>query len=353
MKGNTDPTRPNPRSSVSRSEGTQGHSRPSEGGEPAKPAEGADRPEPLRLDLPSAAEWYRTELGSAWCGDSLELLKGVPDESVQAIITSPPFALRRKKRYGNPPEDRYVEWFLGFAKEFRRVLREDGSLVIEIGGSWLRGSPTRSIYQFELLVAMVKEASFHLAEDFYWYNRAKLPTPAQWVTIERIRVKDAVTPIWWLSKSERPKSSNRNVLQPYSASMRDLFVNGYNDGRRPSGHVISKKFSVDNGGAIPPNLIQLAHTSSVDPYQDYCRSQSLDAHPARFPRDIPEFFIKLLTDKGDVVLDPFGGSNMTGAVAERLGRPWVTFELNADYLDGSIGRFDLSSLRWRRVASRS
>jgi DNA modification methylase len=83
------------------------------------------------------AERYHTPLGTAYCGDSLQLLLAIPDESVQAIITSPPFALRRKKRYGNPPEHQYVEWFLEFAKEFKRVLRKDGSLVIEIGGAWL------------------------------------------------------------------------------------------------------------------------------------------------------------------------------------------------------------------------
>lgn len=285
------------------------------------------------------AEWYRTLLGTAYVGNSMDLLPAVPDGSVQAIITSPPFALRRKKRYGNPPEHEYVAWFLEFAKEFKRVLRDDGSLVIEIGSAWLKGSPTRSIYQFELLVALVREAGFHLAEDFYWINTAKLPTPIQWVNVERIRVKDAVTPIWWLSKTERPKADNRKVLKPYSRSMEKLLVNGYNDGLRPSGHVIGGKFGTDNGGAIPPNLIETSNTTSKDPYQDFCREHGHVIHPARFPRDVPEFFVKFLTEPGDLVLDPFAGSNMTGVVAEELGRPWAAFELNPDYLEGSLGRF--------------
>lgn len=293
----------------------------------------------FRKKVLQEAEWYRTPLGTAYCGDSLHLLPAVPEASVQAIITSPPFALRRKKAYGNPPEHEYVEWFLGFAKEFKRVLKDDGSLVIEIGGAWLKGSPTRSIYQFELLVALVREAGFHLAEDFYWVNTAKLPTPVQWVNIERSRVKDAVTPVWWLSKTERPKADNRQVLKPYSASMKKLFKDGYNDGPRPSGHVIGSKFHVDNGGAIPPNLIETSNTTSVEAYQAYCRDHGLEVHPARFPREIPEFFVKFVTEPGDFVLDPFAGSNVTGAVAEELGRSWAAFELNPDYLDGSIGRF--------------
>ena len=287
---------------------------------------------------------YETTLGAAFQGDALGLISGIPDESVQAIVTSPPFALKRKKAYGNPPEHEYLAWFFRFVSEFRRVLSPDGSLVVEIGGAWLPGSPTRSIYQFELLIALVRSGGFHLAEEFYWFNRAKIPGPAQWVNIERIRVKDAISPIWWLSKSERPKANNRNVLRPYGKAQQNLFENGYNAGPRPSGWIVGDKFGVDNGGAIPPNVIEASNTRSRDPYQVYCRENKLTIHPARFPQEIPDFFIRFLTDKGDLVLDPFGGSNMTGAVAESLERRWTTFELYDEYLEGSMGRFDSPTL---------
>jgi hypothetical protein len=192
-----------------------------------------------------ASQRYRTRLGAAYHGDSTRLLTALADASVQAIITSPPFALKRKKRYGNVSEDEYIEWFLKFVPEFRRVLTEDGSLVIDIGGAWMPGSPTRSIYQFELLISLVRDEKLFLAEEFYWYNRAKLPGPAQWVTVERIRVKDTINPIWWLSKTTRPKADNRRVLKPYSDAMHDLFRRGYNRGPRPSGHVVREKFTVD------------------------------------------------------------------------------------------------------------
>lgn len=288
---------------------------------------------------------YTTGLGAAYHGDSLQLLTAIPDESVQAIITSPPFALKTKKQYGNPTQDKYLAWFLAFAPEFRRVLTNDGSLVIDIGGAWMPGSPTRSIYQFELLVALVREHGFFLAEEFYWYNKAKLPSPAQWVTVERTRVKDAVNPIWWLSKSERPKADNRRVLKPYSPSMNALFRRGYNRGPRPSGHVVRDGFMTNNGGAIPPNLIEVSNTRSSDNYQIFCREHGYQIHPARFPQEVPEFFVKFLADEGDLVLDPFAGSNMTGAVAEGFGRRWLAFELSADYLAGSIGRFAASAVR--------
>lgn len=283
---------------------------------------------------------YRTELGSAWHCDALDFLAELENDSVNLILTSPPFALTKKKSYGNPPQHEYIDWFLRFAKEFRRVLRDDGSFVVEIGGAWVPGSPTRSIYHFKLLVALVEEAEFHLAQEWYWYNKAKLPSPVQWVNIERIRVKDSISPIWWLSKTERPKANNRNILKPYSKSQQRLFENGYNDGERPSGWNIGESsFSTDNGGAIPPNVIEASNTVSVESYQDFCREFGYETHPARFPKALPEKFIEFLTEPGDLVVDPFGGSNMTGAVAEELGRRWFSCEQDLEFVQGSAGRF--------------
>ena len=250
--------------------------------------------------LLSAKPLYATDLGAAYAGNAFDLIKLLPSRSVNAIVTSPPYALHFKKSYGNVTQADYVDWFLGFAREFRRVLRPKGSLVVEIGWAWNRGEPTCSIYHFELLVRLVNEAGFHLAEEFYWFNRDRMPSPAEWVNVQRIRVKDAVTSIWWVSTSPQPSANNRRVLKSYSAEMLRLLKNGYNEGSRPSGHV---QFQIDNGGAIPPNLIEVAHTSSNDGYQQYCREHELTAHPARFPRQVPDFFVKFLTRRGGLILD--------------------------------------------------
>jgi DNA modification methylase len=272
-------------------------------------------------------------------GDSLVALSRMESESVDLIMTSPPFGLVRKKDYGNVDANEYVKWFKPFGEQFRRVLRPTGSLVIDIGGAWIPGQPTRSLYHFKLLIMLCDEVGFHLAQEFHWWNPSKLPTPAEWVTVRRIRVKDAVNSVWWLSPTPWPKASNRRVLQPYSASMRELLRKGYKAKKRPSGHDISEKFSVDNGAAIPPNLIAVAHTDSNSYYQRYCRAQGLPVHPARFPAELPEFFIRMLTDRGDLVVDPFAGSGMTGDVCERLNRKWMCIELEEDYVKGAAGRF--------------
>ncbi len=283
--------------------------------------------------------YYQTSYGSAYLGDSLDLLQHMENKSVNLILTSPPFALTRKKEYGNKSSEEYVEWFLKFAGEFKRILKDDGSFVLDLGGAYLPGYPVRSIYQFELLVRLCKDLGFFLAQEFYHYNPSRLPSPAEWVTVRRIRVKDAVNTVWWLSVSEYPKANNRKVLKPYSDSMKQLLETGYKAKLRPSGHDISDKFQKDNEGAIPPNLLTLANTESNSAYMKRCREAGIKPHPARFPLDFPKFFMDFLTDEGDIVLDPFAGSNTTGQAAELLKRKWLAFEIDKSYLDGSIYRF--------------
>ena len=282
-----------------------------------------------------------TRHGQILWGDSRSYLFGKAEESsVDLVMTSPPFGLVRKKSYGNEDADRYCDWFRPFAEGFHRVLRDTGSLVIDIGGAWVPGQPTRSLYHFKLLVMLVEEYGFHLCQEHYWFNPSKLPTPAEWVNVRRVRVKDAVNTVWWLSKTPYPKANNRRVLQPYSRSMVHLLKNGYRAKLRPSGHDISDKFNKDNGGSVPPNLLAIANTESNGRYQDHCRAENIPIHPARFPAQLPEYFIRFLTDPGDLVVDPFGGSCVTGSVAENLKRRWICCELSEEYLLGARARFE-------------
>jgi DNA modification methylase len=300
-------------------------------------------PEPVaNQDPPSPA--YRTPLGTAWLGDALETLQHhCADESVDLIVTSPPFALQSPKEYGNESQTGYRAWFMPFADEFWRVLKPTGSLVIDLGGAWEAGQPVKSIYAFELLIALCRRPrnGFVLAQDLYWHNPARLPSPAQWVTVERVRLKDAVNCVWWLSKTPRPKADNRHVLTEYTEAMKRLIDSGaYNRGRRPSGHVVREGFVNDRGGAIPPNLLTISNTGNDKDYLRGCEAKGLRPHPARFPRELPDFFIRLTTDVGDLVLDPFAGSNITGAVAETLGRRWMSVEVDEGYVRGSASRFE-------------
>lgn len=285
---------------------------------------------------------YRTAHGEAWCGNSLDLLRALPDASVNLVITSPPFALQRKKEYGNRDQHEYIDWLLEFAALVRDKLRDDGSFVLDLGGAYQKGVPSRSLYNFRVPIRFCDDLGFFLAEDFYWYNPAKLPSPIEWVNKRKIRVKDAVNNVWWFSKTEWPKADVSKVLVPYSDRMKKLIEDPaafYTPKGRPSGHEISSGFGRDNGGAIPSNLLQIPNTDSNGGYLRGCKVVGAKGHPARFPAKLPEFFIKFLTEPGDLVVDIFAGSNTTGRVAENLGRKWRAFELSAEYLAASAFRF--------------
>jgi len=269
----------------------------------------------------------------------MDFLNKTENDTVDLIVTSPPYDLIRKKAYGNLQENKYLEWIVGFGKEFFRVLKPTGSLILDLGGGWTKGFATKNLYEYRILLKFCDDIGFSLAQDFFWWDPSKLPTPAQWVNIERSRVKDAVNKIWWFSKSSNPKADNRKVLQKYSASMKAVIEKGTNAGQRDSGHTISNNFQVDNGGSIPPNLIAMSNHVGVDNYSNFCKENNLPVHPARFAKVIPEFFIRMLTDEGDLVIDPFAGSCVTGHVAEILNRNWICCDKEKDYLLGAIGRF--------------
>lgn len=269
---------------------------------------------------------YSTKLGKMVFGriedaldsDLLAPLRG----KVQLVFSSPPYPLRRQKKYGNQTGQAYVEWLADLAPRFSKLLKPTGSIVIELGNAWEPGRPVMSILPLEALLAFLKRGDLHLCEQFVCENPARLPGPAQWVNVERIRVKDAFTHVWWMAATERPRASNKRVLTKYSDAMRALLKRKtYNAGGRPSEHQVSRGgFLKRHRGAIPSNVLSFSNTQSSDSYLKFCRAHGLTSHPARMPAQLADFFIRFLTNKGDVVLDPFGGSNTTGAVAEGLGR---------------------------------
>ena len=303
---------------------------------------------------------YSTKLGSMYCGNAEEVLQKWPIShykgKVQLVFTSPPFPLNTKKKYGNYKGEEYINWFASFGPILKEFLTKDGSIVIELGNAWEQGKPVMSTLPLKALLSFLEEAELHLCQEFICFNPAKLPTPAQWVNVERIRVKDAFTKVWWMSPTEKPKADNKRVLTEYSQSMKKLLKRGtYNSGHRPSEHNIGEtSFLANHGGAIPPNVLTppleqmlpdlmevmpIANTESTSKYLKYCRENNISLHPARMPAKLVEFFVDFLTEPKDMVLDPFAGSNTTGYVAENKKRRWVSIEVKPEYVEASHIRF--------------
>jgi len=297
---------------------------------------------------PSKSLLYRSKVGRLYVGRCEQLLKGKLLKSlvgsVDLIFTSPPFPLNAKKRYDNRQGEDYLRWLAGFGPLFSSLLAPKGSIVVEIGNAWEPGRPVQSTLPQRALLALLDAGGFNLCQEITYYNPARLPSPAQWVTVHRMRLKDATTKIWWMAKCDKPDADNRRVLLPYSKHMQRLLARqSYNAGVRPSEHNISRNgFLRDNGGAIAPNLIQVSNTHSNGAYLRFCKEHGLTPHPARMPEQVPEFFISFLTKPGGLVLDPFAGSNTTGVTAQRLGRRWISLEADRAYAVASLSR--ISSL---------
>jgi site-specific DNA-methyltransferase (cytosine-N4-specific) len=322
-----------------------------------------DEPKPQR----TVKQSYQTSHGRMLLGRIENALEQEPLRSLQGkvnlIITSPPFPLVRKKKYGNENGSAYIDWLESLAKRLADLLTPDGSIVIEIGNAWEEGLPFMSTLPIEALLAFKRSGKLNLCQHVICHNPARLPSPAAWVNVKRARLKDSFTNVWWMSRAEFPKADNRRVLNPYSKDMKDLLKSQkYNSGRRPSGHVISEKgFLTDHGGAIGPNvldmtgesypesLLKFTGTSWDADYRAYCKALNIPAHPARMQSSLVAFFVQFLTGEGDLVMDPFAGSNTTGAVAQDLGRNWLCVEAEEDYVKGSRGRFEV----FRRLVEQS
>ncbi len=311
-----------------------------------------------------------TETGKLFIGNSEELLtRSLGAElrgKVQLIFTSPPFPLNEKKRYGNRQGEAYIKWFAAFAPLFANLLTPTGSIVIELGNAWEPQRPIQSLLPLQSLLSFVqhKEANLRLCQEFICHNPTRLPSPGQWVTVERIRVTDSYTHLWWMSRTDRPKADNRKVLRPYSNATKRMHQRGnFNAGARPSGHVISKDaFLRNNGGSImqnaieiepiepkkdvrfPTNALSIAHTNSNDYYLRKCKEYSIKPHPARMPLQLVDFFIQFLTEPDDLILDPFAGSNTTGFCAQLAERRWISIEANQEYAQHSEIRFSENTL---------
>lgn len=323
--------------------------------------------------------YFKTAKGAMYQGDSfkiiqekwfLERYKG----KVDLVFTSPPFPLTREKSYGNLKADAYVEWLSDYAAPLTKLLSPEGSIVLEVGNNWEPNLPTMGTWTLEALLAFKKKANLHLCQQMIWHNTAKLPGPARWVNIERIRLKDAFTYIWWLSPHVRPFADNRRILRDYSEAMEKLLrTKKYNAGNRPSEHKINGvSFLKRNKGSIrssvqqvddsivdsltrdeaeaiikaadlriQPDVHAIGHTNNSPEYVEACKKKGIQPHPARMPVQLAERFIEFLTKgKDSLILDPFGGSNVTGFAAEKLGRKWVSIEMSEDYIEGAACRFE-------------
>jgi len=250
----------------------------------------------------------KTDLGQAYIGDVFDLIHKIEDNTVQLIVTSPPFS----KENGHSCEKTgYSEWITSHLERSRRVLRSGGFMVIELGGNWKKQTLERTVDHYEIILNACNTGGWHLLQVFYWYNPRALKMPDSWDESRPGRFRECISTIFWLACNsivqvdiQRVRSYNNTIFEPYG------------------------------------NLVVFSDASEDLDYREACASAGLSPHFDPFPTTMPSFFISLLTDPSDLVLDPFAGSLTTGAAAEKLGRKWICFEKQENLIRTGIFRFE-------------
>ncbi len=241
----------------------------------------------------------------------IDCLEGIPqleDNTVALVITSPPYAMQRKSYYGGISEKDYPNWTLKWVNAFKEKLKNDGSICINIRPHIKNGEISDYVLKTILLL---RENGWIHCEDMCWYK----PDSPPMGSVKRPR--RAYEMIHWFAKTRNPKCN------PKAIGKRSLRI-GFEQTKFAEGNdsYVHKGQNTAKPGIARCNDVIVCGTSKIE---------RRFIHPAMFPPDIPEYFIKMLTDKGDLVVDPFMGSGTTGRVAERLERKWKGFEINETY----------------------
>jgi site-specific DNA-methyltransferase (cytosine-N4-specific) len=291
---------------------------------------------------------YSTDLGVAlWSlsSDVYSALKG--DEPITLCLTSPPYPLRNSRAYGNVDAAQYTDFILENLAPIVDNLRPGGSVCLNISNDIFEtGRPSRSLYLEKLIIAINEELGLELMDRLCWHNPSKPPSPTQWMAKTRQQLKSNFEPIYWFTNdAQLCRSNNRRVLQPHTERMKRFIQSG---GEQTSRTGSDGAYAVKPGsyikpteGAVPGNILRYSHTcKSQLNYKHQARESGLPAHGAPYPLALAKFLIEFLTERNDLVVDPFGGSNTTGVGAEELGRRWMVTDCMYEYALGSGGRFE-------------
>ena len=283
---------------------------------------------------------FTTANGICYWACAEDAVAAVEPESVDLIFTSPPYPLIRTKEYGTWSVEDWLTWMNKLARDWRSMLAPTGSLMVNLGPVYDRGSPTQNPYIERMTLDFIDKLQLHLCDRLFWHNPCEPPAPRQWVGVKRARLKPSVEAVLWFGRSAAPKANNRNVLQAYAPGTVRWMKRPRVPAQHPSGHDINAgSYRNDNGGAIPSTLITAANVGADRAYRQHCREHGLPAHPATMPAKLPELAIRLCTDPGDLTFDPFFGSGTTALVAERLNRRWIGTERSLAYIAGAKSRF--------------
>lgn len=289
---------------------------------------------------------FSTRLGLAIWGDCRKVFSSI-NEPIHLCLTSPPYCLARPRAYGNVTQAQYVDFICASLEPIVRNLVPGGSIALNISNDVFEpGSPARSMYRERLVLALHDRLGLHKMDELIWLNPSKAPGPIAWASKKRVQLNVGYEPIYWLTNDpSKVRSDNRRVLQPHSEQHLKLIAAGgearegsFGDG---ANRLRVGSFGNPTAGKIPRNVIHAGHRCARQtPARNAAREAGLPVHGAAMPFAVADFLVKFLTEKDDLVVEPFGGYSTTGQAAEENGRRWISTDIHHEYLYAGSFRFE-------------
>ncbi len=289
---------------------------------------------------------YSMDDGLAFLAHAEEAAGAIEPGSLSLVMTSPPYPVVNRA-YGRFTVPEWLDWMSGLVGMWRDLLRDDGTIAVNLMDVLVPGSPMISPYVERFLLDAIDRHGLHLAGRMPWHSPTKLAN-LEWAVKRRVAMKNSVEHVLLFSKTPRPAWDTRRLPpEPYaerSAAQRASDLRRADARRRvvrPGGYQMDEGAFAKNGdGRIPSNLLVAGGVGGGGVYAKRCREAGISPHPARFPEALPRQVILLTTDVGDTVYDPMAGSNTTGKVALDLGRRFISSEPVLEYAAASRFRFD-------------
>lgn len=281
---------------------------------------------------------FSTRLGIAIWSDARALFSQI-DIPITLCLSSPPYPLKNARNYGNPKESEYIDWICHQLEPIVKNLVDGGSIVLNISNDiFLPGMPARSLYRERLVIALDERFGLYKMDEIPWVNLSKAPAPVQWASINRFQLNVGWEPIYWFCNNPlKSKADNRRVLEPHSDSHKKYIKTSKTRKSRSDGAYVIREtsFANETAGKIPKNVLIRGHNCArQNKYRALCKQHNIPAHGAVFPQEVARFCIEYLSEKGDVVADPFGGSLTSAQTAEELERRWISTDRIGEYLHG-------------------
>ncbi|GAA2253875.1 hypothetical protein GCM10010232_48410 [Streptomyces amakusaensis] len=252
-----------------------------------------------------------TSLGTLTQGDATAFLRSLPAQSARLVVTSPWFTGPFEPSSDDPTSPAFGDWLNGHLEDIARVLLPDGSVVFEAGCTWAVDRPVRTVQHYAALSRLLAGGEWHLLQEFHWYNPELLTANEEYVERRRSRLHDCVTNWYWLSRTPDVPADTRRV-------------------RGFQGH-LTHPFG---------NFLTFGDSAADHDYLDAVRGPETQADRDRFPVAAPLYFIRLLTEEGEHVVDPFAGIGSTALAAESAGRTWSCNDFSVEAMTIAKQRID-------------